>query len=349
MRILLNSGTFSASYLDISKNAETLAYVNNLAYCEGLDLQARIGNPTRYGIHNKMVLARIAGQGYAHIGSINGSETSSKVNREVAVNVRSGEVYDYLLGMFDWDWEQSGHLLVSEVLYNPTGDDAGKEWVELFNPTDQPIDLTGWTLGDALNIGEYGSGRYYFPAGTVIPPRGLLTVAQLAQMAGFRPNFEFITNPALDDPSVPNMVKVANWNGFGFALGNEGDRVLLLDPAGAAVDVILYGNATYPGVTPHPGVVAGHSLERRPPERDTDTCSADLADNPLPTPGGFPEGYHECDLRFTIYDLWFIMSAIPTLGGFDEQEDSSGHRCAGEARARARGFQRAPERRARGR
>lgn len=295
VRILLNSGTFSAGYLDISKSAETLFYVNNLAYCEGLDLQARLGNPTGYGIHSKMVLACMAGQGYAHIGSINGSETSSKVNREIAVNVGSNEVYNYLVSMFDWDWERSGHLLLSEVLYNPDGDDAGKEWVELFNPTDQPIDLAGWTLGDALNIGEYGSGRYYFPAGTVIPPHSLLTVAQLAQMAGFRPDFEFVTNPALDNPAVPNMVKVANWEGFGFALGNTGDRVLLLDSSGAAVDAIVYGDATYPGVTPHPGVAAGHSLERQPPERDTDTCSADLADTQLPTPGAFPEGYYKCD------------------------------------------------------
>ena len=32
---------------------------------------------------------------------------------------------------------------------NPRGKDASREWVELFNPYDQPVDLTGWSLQTA--------------------------------------------------------------------------------------------------------------------------------------------------------------------------------------------------------
>ena len=63
--------------------------MDELASAEGLDLQVRLGNPTHLGIHNKMVLVRIGGRGYAHVGSINGSEVSSKVNGEVTLQVPS--------------------------------------------------------------------------------------------------------------------------------------------------------------------------------------------------------------------------------------------------------------------
>jgi len=88
---------------------------------------------------------------------------------------------------------------------------------------------------------------------------------------------------------VPNMVPAGTWDGFGFALGNEGDEVILLDAAESPVDVLVYGTGAYPGVIPHPGVSAqGHSLERRPADRDTDDCSADFFDRYPPTPGVVP-------------------------------------------------------------
>ncbi len=306
VRILLNSGSFGESFYNISHNLETVAYLNDLAHREGLDLRARLGDPTRHGIHNKMVLVRLGDRGYVHIGSINGSETSSKVNREVAVQIASNAVYDYLEEMFEWDWYHStpfylplvykhylmpaDYLLGSEVLYDPEGNDVGREWVELYNPTNRAIELSGWTLGDAAVLGEYGSGRYLFPTGTVIPARTVWTIAAQAQDAGFRPTFEFLIDPLRDDPSVPNMIPVGNWDGFGFALGNEGDEIILLDAQENPVDVLVYGAGAYPGVIPHPGVsVPGHSLERRPADRDTDDCSADFFDRYPPTPGAVPQ------------------------------------------------------------
>lgn len=37
-------------------------------------------------------------------------------------------------------------IVINEYELNPAGDDHGKEWVELYNPTDMVIDLVGWTL-----------------------------------------------------------------------------------------------------------------------------------------------------------------------------------------------------------
>lgn len=86
-------------------NRATCDYLNAIARREGLDLQARLSNPTGLGIHNKMVLARIGGRGYVHLGSINGSEDSAKANRELAIQVQADAAYDYLAAVFAHDWE----------------------------------------------------------------------------------------------------------------------------------------------------------------------------------------------------------------------------------------------------
>lgn len=41
------------------------------------------------------------------------------------------------------------NVLINEVELNPKGKDASREWVELFNPSDQAVDLTGWSLRTA--------------------------------------------------------------------------------------------------------------------------------------------------------------------------------------------------------
>jgi hypothetical protein len=67
-----------------------------------------MGNPAGTGIHNKMVLVKAGAQGWVHTGSINGSENSSKQNRELAVQVKTTTGYDYLANVFWRDWVQAG-------------------------------------------------------------------------------------------------------------------------------------------------------------------------------------------------------------------------------------------------
>lgn len=90
-----------------TSNRATSDYVNQIAATEGLALEARLGNPTRGGLHNKMILARIGGRGYVQVGSLNGSEASTKVNREVVLQVQSDQAYHYLADVFYYDWAVS--------------------------------------------------------------------------------------------------------------------------------------------------------------------------------------------------------------------------------------------------
>ena len=287
-------------------NAETARYVNQIAQDEGLDLQARLGDPTGGGLHNKLILARIDGQGTVHLGSLNGSEASNKINRELVLQVSSDALYAYLGVLFNVDWNLSaplylplvtrnwtapappvGYPVISEVLYNPIGAEDSGEWVELYNPTDQVLDLAGWYLGDTGPAGEFGSGLYAFPLGTLVPAGGVILITrQAADAMGCSPDLEFLVDPLRDAPDVPNMIPAGSWDGFGFALGNTGDEVILLDSAMDLVDALAYGSGSCAGVIPHPGVAAsGHSLERRPAIYDTNDCSQDFFDRYPPDPG----------------------------------------------------------------
>ena len=41
---------------------------------------------------------------------------------------------------------QTPGLIINELEINPPGLDTGKEWIELYNPTDSPVDLNGWQV-----------------------------------------------------------------------------------------------------------------------------------------------------------------------------------------------------------
>ncbi len=103
VRILLDS--FFDYPGSTRSNAETITYVNSIANMEGLDLQARVGNPTDLGIHAKLHLVKIGNANWSVIGSINGSEVSNKLNREIALAVRSPAIFDYLTQVFEDDWK----------------------------------------------------------------------------------------------------------------------------------------------------------------------------------------------------------------------------------------------------
>jgi len=102
VRIMLDS------FFDPGSNSQTAAYLNLRAQAEQLNLVARLGNPAGSGLHNKMVLVQAGGTGWVHVGSLNGSEASVKINRELAVQVQSNAVYDYLAAAFWQDWLLAG-------------------------------------------------------------------------------------------------------------------------------------------------------------------------------------------------------------------------------------------------
>lgn len=91
--------------------------------------------------------------------------------------------------------EASPHssIIINEFMPAPA---SGPEWVELFNPSLESVDLSDWQVDDI----EGGSAPVTISSGTVIPPQGYVVVE------------------------------------VGSRLNNTGDSVRLLDPAGIVVD-----------------------------------------------------------------------------------------------------------------
>jgi phosphatidylserine/phosphatidylglycerophosphate/cardiolipin synthase-like enzyme len=282
-----------------TSNRQTCDEVRALALAENLDIQCAQANPTGLGIHNKMVLVRVAGAGYVHVGSINGSEQSSKGNRELALQVGSNALYTYLAAMFQQDWPHrlfvptalngydgaANSLLITEILPDPTGPD-GPEFIEIGNPTNREINLEHFALSDAVAPEDFEDVRR-FPPGTRLAPGQMLVVAFEAvafrSAFGRSPDFEIIDSDSL----IPDLVDDLAWGDPEalLQLGNGGDEIALRDSTDAIVDLVVYGAGIFPGVTACPLPANGHALVREPWWRDGDHCPGGFAERFPPTPG----------------------------------------------------------------
>ncbi|MDE2640049.1 MAG: lamin tail domain-containing protein, partial [Chloroflexota bacterium] len=113
-------------------------------------------------------------------------------------------------------------LAITEVLAHAGrgSQEAAFEWVEVYNAGAAPVDLTGWRLAD---------NRAEDP----IPPTTLDPGAYLIVGGG--------VELAAELPAGVTLVVVEDGR-IGNGLANGGDRVVLIDPAGATVDGVSWGS-----------------------------------------------------------------------------------------------------------
>lgn len=258
VRVLLDS-----AFLDETEpkdNTKTVAYINQIAAAEQLDMEARLIdlNTTHVEkIHNKGVI--VDGQ-KTLISSINWSENSPANNREMGVIVENPDIADFYSDIFYYDWYNGNPVnwvTISEVMYNPRGAESAEEWVELYNPTGAPVDLSGWTLTD-------NGATWKIPAGTTIGSGQYLVVARDA--TAFKTRYEGA------DPDL---------SGLTLGLANTGDVVRLRDTTGFEIDRVAWGNYLHNWSI---SSTEGKSLTRVDPGKDTNT-RLDWAGNTAPTPG----------------------------------------------------------------
>ena len=133
----------------------------------------------------------------------------------------------------------------------------------MLNRTGRSIDLAGWSVAD-------NHGSDLIPDLT-LPPGSF---AVIAASSDFYAEF----------PEWRGDVAFVGDGRIGNGLSNRGDRLRILDPTGAVIDALSYGDDSGVMSPPCPDVKAGHSLERRPADLDTNQA-ADFAENTVPTPG----------------------------------------------------------------
>lgn len=137
------------------------------------------------------------------------------------------------------------------------------EWIELYNPTTETVNLKNWTITD--NSGQ----------SVKIQGNKILGAGKFALISKSNATWSF-----WDEPQ--DTLKIPLGRVIGDGLDDAGDRLLLKNPNGDLVDAVSYGTDT--SVFILPGVVIGHSLERSIDGFDTDTA-ANWQDQHPPQPG----------------------------------------------------------------
>ena len=155
--------------------------------------------------------------------------------------------------------QQADHVVISELrFYEVSG--VNEEFVELYNPTDTPVDLGGWRIQYKSATGTTWTDKQVFPAGELLIPHRFLLFGGTA------------VTPAPDYPSVVAV-----------GLGNSGGHVRLVNGALATIDRVAWLTGDTPEGTAIPTAhPRGASYERKAFEESTE---ADMA----------PGGLHDVD------------------------------------------------------
>ena len=168
------------------------------------------------------------------------------------------------------------NIVLSEVHYNGGVSDDGattenwKEFIEVWNVSQTPVDLSGWRLDKAVT--------YEFPEGTTLLPNQGLTVI------GFDPNLDRNTAVVFRATfAVPDTTPLVG--PYSGVLDNGGERVELQRQVAGGDGFIVVDRLRYDDVLPWPTLAdgQGHSLQRR----GATSYGDDVASwqSAIPTPG----------------------------------------------------------------
>ncbi|MBN1794314.1 MAG: lamin tail domain-containing protein [Candidatus Omnitrophica bacterium] len=155
-----------------------------------------------------------------------------------------------------WCPQAEAMVVISEIYYDHPGDDEGHEFVELYNNSDEVVDLTHWEIQWAGN--EFAQ-RGVEISGTIAPHGyfligGDFTLADFGVEPDMIYNFDFQNGGSATD-------------GIRLYDGIEYYDTILYDSPNANT---LPGDLGWGGATFAPDVTQGHSLAREKVFRDTD-------------------------------------------------------------------------------
>lgn len=114
------------------------------------------------------------------------------------------------------------NIVINEISYNQPDDMITGDWVELYNPDAEPVDVSGWVFKD-----ESDDHVFTLPNGTFLAPHGYLVLCE--DTTEFRQFF-------------PDVHPVLGNTGFG--LSGSGELVRLFNSSGDIVDSLTFDDNT---------------------------------------------------------------------------------------------------------
>jgi PKD repeat protein len=130
-------------------------------------------------------------------------------------------------------------VVINEVAWAGTAASSNDEWIELYNNTDQDIDLTGWRL-------RSDDGSPDLKLSGTIPARGFFLLERS------------------DDETISDITADQVYQG---ALTNSGESLRLFDPQGRLIDSANGDGGPWPGGTEAQGKPPYASMERKDPTK----------------------------------------------------------------------------------
>lgn len=156
-------------------------------------------------------------------------------------------------------------LKINKVYYDVDdehGSELDNEWVEIYNPMNKTVDVSGWKICDNDSC-------------VILPVVDPLESHKFAVITSDSTTWDYWEIP--DD-----VIKVELGSLIGDGLDNDGDRVILKNLEDIEVDAMSWETDTYAFDPACPDVDEGHMLGRNPTGYDTDTAG-DWKDYALPT------------------------------------------------------------------
>ena len=125
------------------------------------------------------------------------------------------------LGLVDTSVLYIGSVIINEIMYKASSDYDSGDWIELYNPSEDSLNVSSWSLKD-----DDDDHLFQFPDSIIIPGENYLIIAK---------DLEDFYSVYFHEPQVIGEIP------YGFGLG---DQVRLYSPIMILVDSLEYGVST---------------------------------------------------------------------------------------------------------
>lgn len=136
---------------------------------------------------------------------------------------------------------EANHLVISELKTSGGTGKSTDEFIELYNPTDEDVNLNGWQLIKKTSAGSNYALVDNFGDKTIGAHSFFLIVHPIGYLGSVTPDIIYSTTNSISDNNT----------------------IILMDPVLAAIDEVGYGTTTFFETEATANPVAGKSLERK--------------------------------------------------------------------------------------